>query len=151
MRLPRRRPKGLRWACYNRTDPMSSTYARNVAKSLPRRWDADYIAHILSKRVEVSAPPESRLDTPCWIWQGVIATQTGYGRVHYNHNDAYIHRVSFTLFKGKIPDGWEIDHRCRVRSCWNPAHLRCRTKSANASDIRPKGSRQLCDAAPAPF
>lgn len=54
----------------------------------------------------------------CWIWSGHISRE-GYGR----YGERYAHRVMYERHKGPIPDGTEIDHLCRVRSCCNPDHL----------------------------
>lgn len=35
----------------------------------------------------------------------------------------FLHRSVFILYKGEIPDGYEIDHKCRNRKCCNPDHL----------------------------
>lgn len=48
----------------------------------------------------------------CWLWVGPL-TKKGYGR----------HRLSYQAFKGEIPIGMQLDHKCRVRCCVNPDHL----------------------------
>lgn len=34
-----------------------------------------------------------------------------------------MHIVSYELFVGPVPDGLEVDHKCRNRKCANPDHL----------------------------
>ena len=54
----------------------------------------------------------------CWLWGGAW-TGAGYG--HFRGERA--HRVSYRHFKGEIPEGAHIHHRCEVRCCVNPEHL----------------------------
>lgn len=67
---------------------------------------------------------QSRIDpkTKCWIWEGK-KLPAGYGILwdSEKHQHAYVHRLSFEIFKGKIVN--EIDHLCRNRACWHPDHL----------------------------
>lgn len=35
----------------------------------------------------------------------------------------YVHRVAYEVYIGPVPDGLEVDHLCRNRACYNPAHL----------------------------
>ena len=58
----------------------------------------------------------------CWIWTAHI-NACGYGLFRYEGAMQLAHRVSYMLNVGAIPDGKEIDHRCRVRECVNPEHL----------------------------
>jgi len=37
----------------------------------------------------------------------------------------------YEYFKGPVPDGLELDHLCRVRSCCNPDHLEPVTHKEN--------------------
>ena len=59
----------------------------------------------------------------CWLWVGPL-NEKGYGRkVGYNKGRVYPHRLAYQLLVGTIPDGYSLDHLCRVRNCVNPAHL----------------------------
>lgn len=62
-------------------------------------------------------------ESGCWIWMGVVNPVSGYGQMDINHVVHYPHRISYEEFVGIIPDGKEIDHKCRVRCCVNPHHL----------------------------
>ena len=62
----------------------------------------------------------------CWIWTGAVAS-TGYGKIR----GWYAHRVSYQLFIGRIPVGYQIDHLCRVPACVSPAHLEAVTQGEN--------------------
>ncbi len=105
-----------------------------MAKTLKRAWTADFIMRLLSRRKEVPAPPKSKLKTPCWLWTGHCEDQ-GYGQVRYLGKVCWVHRVSYTLFRGVIPAGREIGHKCRVRGCWNPEHLKYTQVPVNRRDI----------------
>lgn len=68
----------------------------------------------------------------CWIWMGAISSG-GYGQTWNprTRKPIRVHRLTFILAGGEIPDGLELDHLCRVRSCCNPAHLRAVTHRGN--------------------
>ena len=68
--------------------------------------------------------------TDCWIWSGTLNNK-GYGRVAIAGKGQYAHRAMYEQEVGPIPDGYEIDHLCRVRACINPAHLEAVTHSEN--------------------
>jgi hypothetical protein len=58
----------------------------------------------------------------CWQWTA-YCTKEGYGRISVNNESTLAHRVIYEELVGQIPEGLELDHLCRNRSCVNPAHL----------------------------
>ena len=81
--------------------------------------------------------------TGCWEWQG--SKRNGYGRITIGSRKdgtrrvAMAHRVSYELFKGEIPDGMEICHKCDNPCCINPNHLFAGTRQDNIDDREQKG------------
>ena len=49
------------------------------------------------------------------------------------------HRLSYQLFKGNIPPGYEICHKCDNPCCINPDHLFAGTRQDNVNDREQKG------------
>ena len=65
----------------------------------------------------------------CWLWQG--AKKQGYGMKKINGKTWSVHRYYYQKMNGPIPPGLTIDHLCRNRSCYNPAHLEAVTQREN--------------------
>ncbi len=59
----------------------------------------------------------------CWLWAGTT-NQSGYGMVSIGGKNRQCHRVLYEQLVGPVPAGLQLDHKCRVRCCANPAHLR---------------------------
>lgn len=76
----------------------------------------------------------------CWLWTGPVAPG-GYGKASIGSMQVFIHRISFELFNGPLPDGMVVCHECDVPACWNPAHLFAGTETDNRLDMIRKGRR----------
>jgi len=77
-----------------------------------------------------------KLPSGCWHWTGYVNSH-GYGRIGINGRRVMTHRAAYELFVGPIPEGLQIDHLCRLRSCCNPEHLEAVTPQENTlrSDV----------------
>lgn len=68
----------------------------------------------------------------CWVWTGARNDRRGgYGYAHHEGKFWRVHRLTYTLLIGEIPDGLELDHRCKVRACCHPGHVEPVTHSVN--------------------
>lgn len=74
----------------------------------------------------------------CWSWKK-CKNSSGYGVVSHGRRpkrkQLYVHRVSYELFNGDIPNHLEIDHLCRNKLCVNPLHLEAVTTKENLRRI----------------
>lgn len=67
----------------------------------------------------------------CWLRTGT-ADRNGYTVFYWTKRiRAYAHRAAYEALVGPIPAGLELDHKCRVRNCVNPAHLEPVTHAEN--------------------
>ena len=69
-------------------------------------------------------------ETGCLLWTGTL-NNGGYGEIKANGRTSKVHRVMWQMLEGPIPDGMELDHLCRVRSCASIAHLEVVTRQVN--------------------
>jgi hypothetical protein len=58
----------------------------------------------------------------CMVFTG-HKSKSGYGQIWFRGKRMWAHRAFYIAFKGEIPEGQEIDHLCRKRSCVLPRHL----------------------------
>lgn len=89
----------------------------------------------------------------CWLWQGTAFSKAGHGRLYVGsrtdgtRRNALVHREAWKCFRGQIPGGLQVLHRCDVPNCVNPEHLFLGTATENMRDRDQKqrqarGSRQ---------
>ncbi len=81
----------------------------------------------------------------CFLWTGALQAE-GYARLSIGQGKkkrTFIHRYAYENLVGPIPTGMTIDHLCRVRNCWNPAHLEVVTPSENVRRAY-NGDSNLC-------
>lgn len=85
---------------------------------------------------------------PCRVWIGRV-DKDGYGMT-YNPVTGYPYRtarMAWEVVNGPIPPGLTVDHRCRVRPCYEVAHLRLLTHGENSRD----GARRSASAEHCPY
>jgi hypothetical protein len=87
-------------------------------------------------RFERSIAPEP--NTGCWLWAGDLRSN-GYGQFKVSGRSKRAHRVAYEIYKGTIPPGMHILHKCDVPVCVNPDHLSVGSNRDNVEDCRAKG------------
>lgn len=77
----------------------------------------------------------------CWIWTGF--KDKGYGRMGWKTPKGYrsipASRISYMLFRGEIPEGMFVCHKCDNPPCVNPDHLFLGSSKENTHDMVKKG------------
>lgn len=73
---------------------------------------------------------------PCWMWTKGTK-QGGYGMFRVGSTVKLAHRVAYEMEVGPIPEGLDLDHRCRVHGCVRPDHLRPATRKENSENQAP--------------
>jgi hypothetical protein len=76
----------------------------------------------------------------CWLFMGA-RNAFGYGIVGTGGRGApndRAHRITYRHYKGEIPNGMYICHRCDVPTCCNPDHLFLGTPQDNRADCHNK-------------
>lgn len=57
----------------------------------------------------------------CWLWFG--SDNRGYGMSWRDGKHVYAHRMALEAESGPMGRDVEVDHRCMIKCCVNPAHL----------------------------
>lgn len=94
--------------------------------------------------------PHPILGTPCWLWLDNLDSG-GYGAWYRGSLRGGIpgklrctaHKAAFLYLVGEIPEGWDVDHLCRVHRCVNPDHLEAVTRKENIRRGAGRGGKVL--------
>jgi hypothetical protein len=52
----------------------------------------------------------------CWLWTACVNIY-GYGRLAVNGKARCASRISYQIYRGDIPSGMEVLHRCDTPAC----------------------------------
>ena len=91
----------------------------------------------IEDRFERSYIPEP--NSGCWIWLGAVAGRDDRPRFRENGIQVYASYTSWRQYKGEVPAGLQILHRCDNPLCVNPDHLFLGTQQDNVQDMVAKG------------
>lgn len=60
----------------------------------------------------------------CWLWTGA-RSNAGYGVVKLGKvgDIGLVHRATYELLVGPIPEGHALHHECAKKLCCNPVHV----------------------------
>jgi len=84
----------------------------------------------LQERFENFVQPR---DDGCWYWMG--AKQGAYGVISIAGKNQLAHRVSLKIYNNEdVPADLCVRHKCRTKTCVNPAHLETGTRAQNQAD-----------------
>ena len=92
--------------------------------------------------MDIESKIERVTESGCWLWIGSL-DRSGYAKF----NGCGAHRAVYEQLVGPIPEGMQLDHLCRVRSCVNPAHTEPVTPKENSRrsfDRHPNAHRTHC-------
>lgn len=90
--------------------------------------------HATPPRQFVDSRIERVTESGCWIWMGAIYHGTDYGAGLLYGRRCRAHRLAWIAYRGAIPAGMYVLHRCDVPLCCNPAHLFLGTHQDNSDD-----------------
>jgi hypothetical protein len=103
---------------------------RGWIRGEPKRFVAGHQRRLAS----VEYVEEDRgYETPCWIWQRSVDSR-GYGSAALNDGtgrSTCAHKIVYEREHGPVPDGFQLDHLCRIPACVNPDHLEPVTNAVN--------------------
>jgi hypothetical protein len=99
--------------------------------------DVEHFKKIITERIKKNVTIN---ENGCWIWN-LGKHKQGYGKiVYWNGTERFhlnTHRAAWLAFKGEIPDGLIVLHKCPgdyQPACCNPDHMKLGTYKENKID-----------------
>lgn len=120
--IPEPNPSGLCQCGCGRLAPIAtkSCSASGLIRGMPARFIPGHHRHLSPVPYLIE---DHGFETPCHVWKRSI-DGNGYGRVGSRPGQStFAHVVAWESINGPVPNGLQLDHLCRVRSCVNPEHL----------------------------
>lgn len=102
-----------------------------------KRREPSLEAYLLARIKKVKGP----LRTFCWEWTLEREGENKSGWAKYDGKIIRAHRASFVCFKGPIPKGKLIRHKCDNPPCINPNHLEPGNDQDNRNDFMKRNPR----------
>lgn len=85
---------------------------------------------MLSRYPKVDKRISPEPNSGCWLWTG--GASAGYARLRaVPGRTTLVYRLLWEDTYGPVPQGLELDHKCRVRLCVNPEHMEPVTRREN--------------------
>lgn len=117
--------------------PKSWIAVRDYKPRAEIRADRSAARPTVQQRFEDKFVPDP--NSGCWLWTASVGGG-GYGKFGgKGRTPQDAHRASWQMYRGEIPAGLMVLHRCDVRCCVNPNHLFLGTAKENTHDMMAKG------------
>ena len=87
-------------------------------------------------------------ESGCWLWFRCCSTSDGkpsYGSIRVKDSKGKprtmnAHKLAWLLYRGNVPSGKFVLHKCDVKCCVNPNHLYLGTQKDNMRDYWARGA-----------
>ncbi|MGA2610366.1 MAG: HNH endonuclease [Halobacteriota archaeon] len=101
---------------------MMANKAKKVRKPQIVLWR---LRHDLRTNV-IATHCSPEVDSLCWLYQGGVPLGSGYLAVNWPKKNGLelAHVAAYKLFKGKIPPGKRVVHKCETLHCVRYDHLK---------------------------
>lgn len=110
-------------------------HGRGLCSKHYQRWrnhgDPLYVEHVKTFSVEHALEEYTKSQGECLVWTG-SNDGNGYGVKTFKGRRWKIHRLVWSTFKGEIPEGADINHKCWNRACVNIEHLEVVSRAENS-------------------
>jgi hypothetical protein len=97
---------------------------------LKLREKMDPLKHMISAHGRIRYEVDS--ERGCWNWKMATGIPSGKyirGYLRVNKKDYIAHRWIYEQYKGKIPEGHDLHHKCENTLCVNPDHMEPKLES----------------------